>query len=86
MPWLTLRPVYSQFIYRIVLALLRQLDDELLLLQESSSQLRRLLWERWLQVRAGEPHPDPSTSTSDLYTLWRMIKRFPNGGDSSLTC
>jgi hypothetical protein len=57
--WLTL--ISGQFIYLIVIviALLRRLDDALLLLHKSRPQLRRLWslwWERWLQVRTSGYH------------------------------
>lgn len=42
------------------------LDDSLLLHRESPPQPRRLQLEPWLQVRAGEYHPDPSTSDSNI--------------------
>jgi hypothetical protein len=63
--WPRLTLISSQFIYLvlIVTAFLRLLDGPLLH-RESRPQPRQLQLEPWLQVRAGEYHPDPLTSDS----------------------
>ena len=72
MPWLTL--IYSQFIYLIVLVLL---------LRESSPQLRRLLWERWLQVSASGYHRVIDIDVG--FVRLHGGSSDSNGGESSLT-
>ena len=56
----------SIYLVLIVTALLRLLDDPLLLHRESPPQPRRSQLEPWLQARVGEYHPDPSTSDSNI--------------------
>ena len=75
MGWLTL--ISSQFIYLVVIALLCQLDDGLLLLRESRPQLRRLQWERWLQL-TGTSYRIPSTSDPCISTDDRAVQTVAN--------
>ena len=61
--------ISSKFIYFVVIILLCQLDDMILLLRESRSQLRQLQWKRWLQVRASGYHRRRTRKSP-----WKMIK------------
>ncbi len=84
MPRLTL--ISSQFIYLrvIVIVLLRQLEDALRLLRDIHPQLRRMWWERWLQVRASEYRRSRTcTSQWRIKRLWGIFSDFV-GGESAI--
>jgi hypothetical protein len=83
MPWLTL--ISSQFIYLIVIALLRQLNDPLLLLHESRPQLRQWWWSGGCRYELADTinigpvhlHGGSRRIFSDLVGGERMVERMP---------